>query len=191
MNEKGWCSALGGSFAVVRTARLYHRQKILRAPHLSFTSAGASFPFVFFLSLSLARISATAVSKLFLCLAVKGRPVERCVYIRACSRGSAVTCDGASSVQPWIMQSRESRWLRVFLPWIVTNRDPPRAFVQRGVIFSVFCAAIHTRRMRFYPNATERCFGKELNARGRLINCLVMHVQFLIKFIAVMDKTHD
>lgn len=105
MNEKGWCSALGGSFAVVRTAAAVPQAENFTSaspPSLSLTHPRrAPFPFVFYLAFSLARISATAVSKLFLCLAVKGRHVERCVYIRACvQRESAVSCEGAFSVQP-------------------------------------------------------------------------------------------
>lgn len=70
---------LGGSFATVRivTAVLPRAENFTSASFLSHIRR-APFPFVFFLAFSLARISATAVSKLFLCLAVKGCAV----YIR-------------------------------------------------------------------------------------------------------------
>ena len=83
MNEKGWCATLGGSFAAVRNcAAVPQAENFTSTSPLSHIRR-LPFPFVFFLAFSLARISATVVSKLFLCLAVKGRPVERCVYIRA------------------------------------------------------------------------------------------------------------
>lgn len=82
MNGKGWRSALGGLSAVVRTAAATGRKLY---EHLSrirplFRFLPPPFPS---LSFSLARISGGAVSKLFLRLAVKGRLVARCVYIRA------------------------------------------------------------------------------------------------------------
>lgn len=78
MKRAGGDSALGGSFAVVRTADC-HRQKTLRAPLFSYLPGALSPSFLFFFTFSLARISAGAVSKLFLCLAVKDHTA--CVYI--------------------------------------------------------------------------------------------------------------
>lgn len=77
MFRAGWlvrdCKDCGGC---ATGRKLYERLSSLSPP--------GERPFRSFSSL-LARISATAVSKLFLCFAVKGLPVARCVYIRACS----------------------------------------------------------------------------------------------------------
>lgn len=175
MNEKGWCSALGGSFAVVRTAAAVPQAE-------NFTSVSplslprirwAPFPFVFYLTFSLARISATAVSKLFLCLAVKGRHVERCVYIRACvQRESAVSCEGAF-LRPALnyATSRISLIASALLPWIITNRDPLRAFVRRGVIFFQSPVPLSAPGQLIYSKVTE-CS----NSRRHVIDYSVMNM---------------
>lgn len=92
MKRAGGDSALGGSSAVVRTAAATDRKLYER---LSFRICRT--PFLFFFTFSLARISAGAVLKLFLCLAVKDHTA--CVYIyarvyreSAASREGAVAC---------------------------------------------------------------------------------------------------
>lgn len=88
MKRAGGDSVLGGSFAVVRTAAATDRKLY---EHLSSRICRA--PFLFFFTFSLARISVGAVSKLFLCLAVKDHTA--CVHIYArVYRESAVSREG-------------------------------------------------------------------------------------------------
>lgn len=98
MNEKGWWWLRAGWLVRGFKDRGCHRQKTLRAPLFSRICRAS---FLFFFTFSLARISADAVSKLFLCLAVKDHTV--CVYIYArvyrestASREGAVAC-----LVPW------------------------------------------------------------------------------------------
>lgn len=91
MNEKGCCYALGGLSAVVRTAVSPQAENFTSAStriarmRAHARSSARPFPRFIFHLLALARISGGAVSKLFLCLAVKGRaPCWRDVYVPVC-----------------------------------------------------------------------------------------------------------
>lgn len=133
MNEKGWCSTLGGSFAVIRTVRPVPGRKLYeRLSSLSHPPGALSFRFLPRL-LARSYISHCGFEIIFMSRRQRLPRSTVCIHISAW--GSAVSYESASSIQLWIMQSRESCWLRELFPWIITNRDSPRTFVRHGVIF--------------------------------------------------------
>lgn len=131
MNEKGWYSALGGLSAIVRTVAATDRKLYER---LSCICLRPFFP-LFLFAFLLARISGGAVSKLFLCLAVKDRPVAQCAYMCAYVSGiSGVGREGASCPDLNYAISYESL---AEMRWIVTYGYDSPHFARRDTIFFV------------------------------------------------------
>lgn len=135
MNEKGWCSTLGGSFVAVRNCVAVPQAENFTSTSPLSHKRQISFPFVFFLAFSLARISATVVSKLFLCLAVKGRPVEWYVYIRACSKDQRCRAKAHLPFSFELCNLANLPDCKCFPRASLLNRDLSHAFVHRDVIF--------------------------------------------------------
>lgn len=145
MKRAGGDSVLGGSFAVVRTAAATDRKLYER---LSSRICRASF--LFFFTFSLARISVGAVSKLFLCLAVKDHTA--CVYIYRESEVSRE--DTVARLVLWNYAILRILEIREPFRWIVTSRGFS-PFARRHMIFFH-----HLLLLLFTPRYSRSCLFK-------------------------------
>lgn len=92
MNEKDWCSTLGGSFAVIRTVRPVPGRKLYeRLSSLSHPPGALSFRF---LPRLLARSYISHCGFEIIFMFRRQRP-PRSTYIYIFARGSAVSCERA------------------------------------------------------------------------------------------------